>query len=191
MDDKSQQSLTPDTLMISVPVSEATNDTLALISADGQSAYVTPGSRSLIDDGTSKVGRVANRFWAHATLENVLFLVLSRFSEHRPQAVHHACAYALSTFGGLPQYVLSQEDCIAVAKILSNDLSAEIDAYEKALERARQRDADAKKAPASSDKATIQTTPNHDPDPTSIDPDSSDDDDYLSHLGYNYAIQNA
>jgi len=174
-------------LVISVPVSEATYDTTAIISVNGQTAQVTPGSRSLLTKTYDKVTGVASRFWQRASLETVLYLILSRFSEHKPQAVHDACAYALSTFGGLPQYILSEQDCKDVARALSDDLGAEIDAYDKARQRMNKQDSSAiqKGRPASD---SVDTSPIHHHDPNVIDTDDSDDDELLSLIDGDFSI---
>lgn len=174
-------------LVISVPIFEATYDTTATISVNGQTARVTPGSRSLLTRACDKVTGVASRFWQRASLETVLYLILSRFSEHKPQAVHDACAYALSTFGGLPQYILSEQDCKDAAKALSEDLGAEIDAYDKALQRMNKQDSTAtrKSRPA---KDSVNTSPVHHADPNSIDTDDSDDDEILSLISRDFGI---
>lgn len=187
MADTIKQQQSGSSLVISVPVSEATYDTTAIISVDGQTAQVTPGSRSFSAKAYDKVTGVASRFWQRASLETVLYLLLSRFSEHKPQAVHDACAYALSTFGGLPQYILSEQDCKNVAKALSDDLSAEIDAYDKALQRLNTSDSSAlqESQPA---RDSVNTSPIHQADPYSIDTDSSDDDELLSLIERDFSI---
>lgn len=174
-------------LIISVPISEATYDTTAVISVDGQTAQVTPGSRSLLTRVHGKVTGVASRFWQRANLETVLYIILSRFSEHKPQAVHDACAYALSTFGGLPQYILSEQDCQNVAKALSDDLAAEIDAYDKVLRRRKKQDSPAlpKSRPA---EDSVNTGAIHYHEPYSIDPDDSDDDELLSLIDNDFRL---
>lgn len=187
MADTTKQQQSDSSLVISVPIFEATYDTTAMISVDGQTAQVTPGSRSLFTKAYDKVTGVASRLWQRASLETVLYLILSRFSEHKPQAVHDACAYALSTFGGLPQYILSEQDCKDVAKALSDDLGAEIDAYDKALQRMNKQDSTAgqKGQPA---KDSVNTSPVHHADPDSIDTDDSDDDELLSLIGRDFGI---
>lgn len=176
---KNDSSYNDSSLVISVPVSEATYDTTAIISVNGQTAQVTPGSRSFLAKAQDKVAGVASRFWQRASLETVLYLVLSRFSEHNPQAVHDVCAYALSTFGGLPQYILSEQDCKDVAKALSDDLAAEIDAYEKALQRRKTQDPSAvQKGRPTEDP--VDTSPIYHHDSESINTDDSIDDELLS-----------
>jgi hypothetical protein len=182
-----QQQQSGSSLVISVPVSEATYDTTAIISVDGQTAQVTPGSRSLFARASDKVTGVASRFWQRASLESVLYLILSRFSEHKPQAVHDACAYALSTFGGLPQYILSEDDCKNIARALSEDLGAEIDAYDKALQRMNKQDSSATRVDQPT-KDSVNTSPIHHADPYSIDTDNSDDDDLLSLINWDFTI---
>jgi hypothetical protein len=187
MADTTKQQQNDSSLVISVPVSEATYDTTAIISVDGQTTQVTPGSRTPFTKAYDKVTGVASRFWQRASLETVLYLILSRFSEHKPQAVHDACAYALSTFGGLPQYILSEEDCKGLAKALSDDLGAEIDAYEKAMRRMNKQDSSTlqKNQPA---EDSVNTSPTHRVDPYSIDTDDSDDDELLSLIDRDFGI---
>jgi hypothetical protein len=187
MSDATKEHHDRSSLVISVPVSEATYDTTTTISVDGQTAQVTPGSGSFLTRAADKVTGVASRFWQRASLETVLYLILSRFSEHKPQAVHDACAYALSTFGGLPQYILSEQDCKDVAKALSEDLSAEIDAYDKAMHRMNMRDSSdtGKDRPAND---SVDTSPVHQADPFSIDTDDSDDDELLSLINRDFSI---
>jgi len=187
MPDPTEQQHNHSSLVISVPVSEATYDTTAIISVDGQTAQVTPGSGSFLTRAADKVTGVASRFWQRASLETVLYLILSRFSEHKPQAVHDACAYALSTFGGLPQYILSEQDCKDVAKALSEDLSAEIDAYDKAMQRMNMRDSSST-GEDQSVKDSVDTSPVHQTDPFSIDTNDSDDDELLSLINRDFSI---
>lgn len=187
MSDATEQQHNHSSLVISVPVSEATYDTTTIISVDGQTAQVTPGSGSFLTRATDKITGVASRFWQRASLETVLYLILSRFSEHKPQAVHDACAYALSTFGGLPQYILSEQDCKDVAKALSEDLSAEIDAYDKAMHRLNMQDSSGTEGDRPV-KDSVDTSPVHQTDPFSIDIDDSDDDELLSLINRDFSI---
>lgn len=187
MADTINQQHNDSSLVISVPISEATYDTTATISVNGQTTQVTPGSRSPLGRVYDKVTGVASRFWQRASLEAVLYLILSRFSEHKPQAVHDACAYALSTFGGLPQYILSEQDCKDVARALSDDLGAEIDAYDKARRRMNGRDSSALQKDRPTEDS-VNTSPIHHADPYSIDTDDSDDDDLLSLIDNDFGI---
>lgn len=126
-----------DTLNIIGPEFPKYGDTVRL-SIDGVDTTVTVGStpRKLYNAAKGVVTRVTNRL----TLDNFIFFVLSRFHRQRPEAVRQVCAYALSTFDGLPQYLMTQDECKQAFASLSKDLAAELKEYDAAIKALNPKD---------------------------------------------------